>query len=168
MPFVDRNFNVKRIDYTTWELQDELVYKGKYQDFTVPRRFLTDFASVPQFMLWLIPSTGKYTLAAVLHDYFCDVGIQIGEISPRDADGVFRRVLRELKVSWLQRWTLWTGVRWGALFNPVRRPGIAADIPLMLLLSLLLLPVVLPASLGIGIGYAIYWILNLLTGGKKK
>ena len=33
--------------------------------------FRTDLASVPRFLSWLFPRYGKYTKAAVIHDYLC-------------------------------------------------------------------------------------------------
>ena len=35
----------------------------------VPVGFVTDFASVPQFLWWWLPYWGKYGKAAVLHDF---------------------------------------------------------------------------------------------------
>lgn len=36
---------------------------------TVPSKFKTDFASVPRLFRWLIPPMGRYSWAAVVHDY---------------------------------------------------------------------------------------------------
>ena len=52
-----------------WQLVEDLVYRGRDDTFTVPAGFETDFASVPQLFLWLVPRSGKYAKAAVLHDY---------------------------------------------------------------------------------------------------
>ena len=43
----------------------------KAHDFnvTVPIHFKTDFASTPRFLWAFFPPYGKYTEAAVLHDY---------------------------------------------------------------------------------------------------
>lgn len=163
MPFGEDHFDVRRIDNRLWKTINDLRYTGRSQNFMVPAGFVTDFASVPQFLLWLIPSTGAWTLAAVLHDWMCTKGIAYGVVSSRDADGIFRRVLREHGVPFVKRWLMWTGVRWGALFNPDRRPGFLQDLPLVLLWSLVALPVVLPATVGIGIGYVFYGLLRLLT-----
>jgi hypothetical protein len=81
----------------------------------------------------------------VLHDWLIVRAIPAGFVSSRDADGIFRRVLREQGVPFVKRWLMWTGVRWGALFNPPRRAGWLRDLPLVLIWTLLALPVVLPA-----------------------
>lgn len=36
---------------------------------TVPKGFITDFASVPKCFHWIIPPRGRYGKAAVIHDY---------------------------------------------------------------------------------------------------
>ena len=36
---------------------------------TVPKGFITDFASVPDCLHWILPPNGKYGKAAVIHDY---------------------------------------------------------------------------------------------------
>lgn len=81
---------------------------------------------------------------------------------PRDADGVFRRMCRELGTPWPRQWLLWTGVRWGAVANPVRRPGVWRDLPLMLAISLLAAPVVIPVSVLVGVGLAVDHAVDLL------
>lgn len=133
---------VKRLDERFWALTSDLVYRGQDQTFRVPAGFVTDFASVPPFMRGIIDDTGKWTLAAIVHDYLITYRINalddLSRVSSRDTDGIFRRIMREEGVSWLARWVMWTGVRWGALFSPARRPGrgFAADLPKILPLSL--------------------------------
>lgn len=163
MPFGSDYFDVRRVDHKRWATLNDLRYSGRSQNFLVPRGFVTDFATVPQFLLWLIPSTGTYTLAAVLHDWMIKRAVPGGFVSARDTDGIFRRVLREEGVGFVKRWFMWTGVRWGALFSKTRRAGWLRDLPLILVWTLLALPVVLPASVGVGAGYAVYGLLRLLT-----
>lgn len=172
MPFVEGTvLSVEQSEVTPnyWLLTQPLVYEGRDQTFRIEIGYPTDFASVPQFVQWLIPRTGAYSRATVLHDYFCDhLGWPHAPVNSVDTDGIFRRVLREDGVPFLKRWIMWTGVRWGALFNPRRRPGISRDLPLMLLLSLLFLPIVLLPSIGIAVGYLLYHLYDALTGGKKR
>jgi hypothetical protein len=59
---------------------------------------------------------------------------------------------RELGTPVLRRWLMWAGVRWGALANPVRRPGFARDLPGVLAVSVLAVPLVVPVSLVVGVG----------------
>jgi hypothetical protein len=60
-----------------------------------PAGFRTDLATVPRVVTWLIPRFGVYTLAAILHDWLCTEGIRSGAVTSREADGIFRRVMRE-------------------------------------------------------------------------
>src|SRR5690349_1925021 len=122
MPFLTTSVRVEMTDYRA-TLLEPLEYQGKKEQFLVPTGYRTDFASVPQFVQWLIPRTGLWVLAAILHDWCCEIGIRQGVITARDTDGLFRRVMRELGVTFVLRWFIWTGVRWGAAANGIRRPG---------------------------------------------
>lgn len=126
------------------------------------RRGITDFASSPRVSSWLVPKFGLLTPGAILHDHFCDDGIRDGEISPRDADAVFRSVLRRDGVPPLQRNLAWCGVRWGAARNPARRHEWWRDFPRLLLLTLVAVPIMLPAAIGITVGLALYSLLEWL------
>jgi hypothetical protein len=146
MPFEPGSLTVSRVDADRWALVDDLVYQGRWDRFVVPAGFRTDFASVPRVVTWLIPRFGVYTLAAILHDWLCTEGIRSGAVSARDADGIFRRVMRESGVPVLRRWLMWAGVRWGALTDPLRRSGWVASAPGVLALTLLAAPLVLPPA----------------------
>lgn len=123
---------------------------------------MTDFATVPNWLQSLVQSTGTWTLAAVVHDAFC-VGLADGDcpVSSRDADGIFRRVMREEGVGTVRRWLMWTAVRWAALFNPHRRPGWGKDSPVVLGIS----AAVLAATTAIvyGADRAVHTLVDLIT-----
>jgi hypothetical protein len=156
VPFEPGSLIVRRVDAVTWALVDALAYQGRWERFVVPAGFRTDFASVPRPVTWLVPRFGAYTLAAVLHDWLCSEGIRSGAVTPRQADGIFRRVMRESGVPVLRRWLMWAGVRWGALTDPARRPGWSYSAPGVLVVSVLAAPVVLPPSLVILPGLLVY------------
>ena len=169
MPFDSPDLTVRRATDQSWEVLEPLTYRGRRDTFVVPAGFCTDFASVPRVVVWLFPRFGRYTLAAVLHDWLTDVGIAAGAISARDADGVFRRVMRELGVPPVRRWLMWCGVRWAALVNPVRRPGWWLDAPRLLGLSVLAAPLVVPPAALIAVALAGYTaveavVSRLVTG----
>lgn len=105
-------------------------YEGATDVITIDPGFVTDLTSVPRVFWALLPPTGAYEKAAVLHDFGC-VSLAEGTslLSSRDVDGLFRRVMRESGVGPVTRWLLWTGARWGALANPTRRPGWWRDAP---------------------------------------
>lgn len=110
MPFVSADVVVRQIDNTTWELREELVYQGRTDTFVLPVGFRTDFASVPRQLVWLLPRYGAYTKAAILHDHLWDLVDEAG-FDPSDADGIFRRAMRELDVPFTRRWMMWAAVR---------------------------------------------------------
>jgi len=108
MPF-ESDVVVREVDDDTWELVEPLRYAGNTETFVVAAGFRTDFASVPRAFGWLLPSYGRYTKAAILHDFLCDEA-RAGRFDRDDADGLFRRAMRELGVSFLRRWIMWGAV----------------------------------------------------------
>jgi len=58
------NFKV----FETFKFYDD-TDKENIIEWEVPTGFITDFASVPRIFWALIPPNGKYTKAAVLHDW---------------------------------------------------------------------------------------------------
>jgi hypothetical protein len=152
-----------------------LVYEGRTDSFVIPAGSRTDFASVPRILRWLIPVfSAALTLAAIVHDELCRL-LALGRCpaSARDVDGIFRRMLREADEEarrngdragrcgpWA-RALIWTGVRWGALLNPARRPGWLRDAPAVLAVSALALPIVLVPTVAVLVALA----LNAVVGG---
>jgi hypothetical protein len=159
VPF-DSSLVVRRASDQLWEVVEPLAYRGRWDTFVIPAGFLTDFASVPRLVVWLIPRFGRYTMAAVLHDWLVTTGLATGVVSSRDADGLFRRVLRELDVPPVRRWLMWTGVRWGALVSPLRRPGWWLDARRVLALSVLAAPVVVPPAAVVAGALAVYTVVE--------
>jgi hypothetical protein len=115
---------VKELGDDVWELVEPLRYAGNTDTFVVPPGFRTDFASVPRLFVWLLPKYGRYTRAAILHDFLCDEARE-GRIDRDDADGLFRRSMRELGVSFLRRWIMWAAVAVATQWLKLRRrlPG---------------------------------------------
>jgi hypothetical protein len=163
VPFDSPSLTVRRVSDQLWEVVEPLVYHGRRDTFVVPAGFRTDFASVPRVVVWLIPRFGRYTLAAVLHDWLTTEGLSTGVVSSRDADGLFRRVMAELQVPPVRRWLMWAGVRWGALATPLRRPGWIWDAPQLLALSVLAAPIVAPPALVIAAALTIYTAVESLV-----
>ncbi|WP_138760262.1 DUF1353 domain-containing protein [Modestobacter altitudinis] len=172
MPF-DSSLVVRRASDQLWEVVEPMVYRGRRDTFVVPAGFLTDFASVPRVLVWFIPRFGRYTPAAVLHDWLVTTGLTTRVVSSRDADGLFRRVLRELGVPPVRRWLMWCAVRWGALVSPARRPGWWPDAPRVLALSVLAAPVVVPPAAVIAGALAVYTVVEtavtaLVPGADRR
>ena len=153
---------MRRVDADRWALVDELVYQGRWQRFVVPAGFRTDFATVPRVVTWLIPRFGAYTLAAILHDWLCTAGIG-AVVTAREADGIFRRVMRESGVPVLRRWMMWAGVRWGALADERRRPGWLISAPGVLVITVLAAPLVVPPAVVILPALLVYAVAERLV-----
>ena len=64
---------VERVDEKYWRLVEGFEYHvGEYPSdeiIKVPSGFLTDFASVPKIFWGILPPTGPYKAAALVHDY---------------------------------------------------------------------------------------------------
>jgi hypothetical protein len=158
-----------------WSMRSPLTWTGAYRGRTgrllVPaspeRPFETDLASVPRFLTWLFPRYGKYTKAAVLHDYLCQtIGRETIEVFPTpedpgapellalrdrsDADEVFRLVMAELGVPWLRRWLMWAAVSWATLALSLRTGR--ASHPLARWIGRLILCATL-----VGVGLLLWW-----------
>jgi hypothetical protein len=173
----DSELSIQARTATTWTLIAPLIWTGTKGDtFTVPIGFVTDFATIPRFLHWLVSPYGAYTRAAVLHDWLLvslaewqervnrgevlAVDGELPEVPPADShdtDGIFRRVMQDLGVPWSTRWLMWAGVRWGALFNSRRAYGrdFGKDAGKVLGISLVALPVILPGVLGVVISLGI-------------
>lgn len=78
-------------------------------EFTVPRLFQTDGASIPRFA-WITTGTPfdpKHIRAAVLHDYL----YQTNNVTRKKADQIFRKLLRHDDVSAYQAFKMYGALR---------------------------------------------------------
>lgn len=148
---------VRAIDEKYWKLESDLVYEGNDDHFAVPEGYTTDFASVPRMFWWLIPRYGRYTEPAVLHDFLCDESKQ-GRFKRCDADGIFRRTLRELGVGYLRRRLMWAAVRWG---GGVHKCG-WQQLALVLVITTLALPLLVPAAVVFAF-LLVFWLVALVV-----
>lgn len=92
-----------------WRLGAPLLWEDEHEAIAVPEGFLTDLASIPRAVQWLIPVNGKHRRAAILHDY-------LFVIQDRDRASVDRLFLDAMEadgVSWLTRRTMYAAVRAG-------------------------------------------------------
>jgi hypothetical protein len=153
---------VRELDDEMWELTHDLVYRGRSDEITVPSGFPTDFASVPRPFWWFVPRAGRHTKASVLHDFLCRRGAQLEPpIRRSDADGIFRRTMREAGVDALRRWIMWAAVRW-AHFGLFRDGGVGETIG-VLGITLLAIPFLLPGAAVVVASLVVFWVLRLIT-----
>ena len=74
---------------------------------TVPAGYTTDFASTPKVIQWLIPPTGQYGKAAVIHDYLYSTGLY----SREKADEIFYEAMLVLGVPKWKAYSMFKAVR---------------------------------------------------------
>lgn len=95
---------VKSYDETKWELTEEFYFYFSEDDkstgVTVPKGFITDFASVPRILWSILPPTGRYTKAAVLHDFLYSNASHL-ELTRKQCDKMF---LQGMGVLGVKRW----------------------------------------------------------------
>ncbi len=156
-------------------------YRGKDIEVEIEEDFETDLATSPRIFWAWVPPFGAYEAAAILHDYLLKLleryhrflmdplaymeahGGQPPPTQPPvssvDADGWFRRVMRESDVGFVKRWSMWAAVRLAALFNPFRRQGWLSwpEAPLVLLILVAWLIVAGAAAVGIHLAVDLIW-----------
>lgn len=79
------------------------------RQFIVPSQFVTDLASVPQFLWAIVPPIGKYDDAAVLHDWL----YKQGGVTRKEADDLLKEAMQACGVSGHDVWMIYNGVRLG-------------------------------------------------------
>jgi len=99
-----------------WELQVGFEYHvGEYPSdeiITVPKGFITDFASVPKIFWPILPPVGKHGKAAVIHDYCYATACYSKAMS----DKIFLEGMEVLEVEKWKRETMYHAVVWFGWF----------------------------------------------------
>lgn len=90
-------------------LLEDFTFESQGHAFTVPRGFVTDYASIPRFFHRILPQRGRYNPAAVAHDFLYWSGV----LSKDDADEVLYDLSERLGVGWFDRHAIYRGVRIG-------------------------------------------------------
>ena len=162
--------DVRQVTDDGWITLHELLYHATREDFTVPLHQPTDFASVPREFVWFIPRYGRYTKAAILHDYLCRERVGHG-LERIEADAILRQAMREEGVSFMRRWIMWAAVRWGALTKAADRKDWGREAWRVVVLTVIALPVVAPAAVVILITrfvlYVIEWLVYLPLAANR-
>jgi hypothetical protein len=159
--------SVKHIDGKQWQVRQPLLWTGSRQVIIIRAGFETDFASIPIVLRWVLDNAGANSEAAVLHDAVWRESKRgpDARIDPADADGMFRRALRETGATALTRGLMWVGVRSVAIISG--RYGSAGPPPLVKLgqiggmLALGFIAAGVPTIVA-GLGLVIYWVANWL------
>lgn len=96
------------IDGKNYRLLAPFQYDASGFTVSVPAGFVTDFASIPKFLWNLLPPTGTYGKAAVVHDYMYRTP---DAYSKEIADATFLEAMQYLGVGRLTRYTMYLAVR---------------------------------------------------------
>jgi Protein of unknown function (DUF1353) len=100
-------------DWDYFYLEGELGWRANsgqaHAPVTVPRGFVSDLASVPRIFWSILPKTGRYAYAAIVHDYL----YWEQKLSREEADAVFKVAMTDSGVSDLATETLFRAVRVG-------------------------------------------------------
>lgn len=103
---------VEHISEREWIVRESFEYHvGSYpsdQIITVPKGFDTDFASIPRIFWGILPPSGPYGKAAVVHDYCYRTACYSRKIS----DIIFLEGMDVLKVSGWKKIVIYYAVRW--------------------------------------------------------
>ena len=105
--------------------------EGSNRYVDVPACFLTDGASVPVFLHWLIRPYGDYAQACTLHDYLCEryeitvvtngVAAQV-KIDRKEIDRILYEAMRVLEINAISRNLIQVGVDGYRFFTNPKKP----------------------------------------------
>jgi hypothetical protein len=88
-----------------WKPEGDKV--GKYPEVTVPKGFVTDFASIPRVFWSLLRPDGDYTYPAIIHDY-----LYWRQDTPREvADDILKFGMQDFNVDKVTVTAIYTAVR---------------------------------------------------------
>lgn len=106
--------DVEYLDGRVWKLTAAFEYhvgvEGSEEVIVVPAGYVTDFASIPRIFWNILPPTGQYGKAAVIHDYLYSVGSG-NRYSRVQADEIFREAMQILGVGTIRRTLMFRAVR---------------------------------------------------------
>lgn len=108
-----------------WRLVRPLHYTDATgQSWGIPAGFITDLASIPRALHWLIPVNGQHRAAAILHDYL----YVVQTCARHQADALFLDAMTTSGVRWTQRHAMHAAVRVaGGLYWRRNARAFAAD-----------------------------------------
>lgn len=129
--FTQRPLMLKFLDHANGNKHFELIepfdyyvgHEGSDDVVSVPVGFQTDFASVPCMFWPILPPVGRYSKAAVVHDYLCEqcekYNYQYNQYAIKtrqEADDIFLEAMTILEVKPWKRTIMYIAVRlWGII-----------------------------------------------------
>lgn len=110
------------INGTRFRVLQRMAYLS--DDYAVPfefpghlEEFRTDLASVPDLFTWLVPRTGDFLPAAVLHDSLVVDDYRGPQVSRAEADDIFRIAMDELGTGRVRSWLMWSAVSAASMWH---------------------------------------------------
>lgn len=92
---------------TRWEVEEDYKVVVLNNTIEIPKGFITDLASIPRIMWVVFPPFGRYTEAAVVHDYL----YINSELSRAKCDEIFFVLMLRNNVSYYKAKLLYRVVR---------------------------------------------------------
>ena len=126
--------DVEFLDGKTWRLITRFEFMSEVTEsvIDIPDGFLTDFASIPRGLWNVLPPTGLYGKAAVVHDWLYKTRKATTHLVDRaEADAVLLESMEVLGVGRFTRLAIYAGVRLGgwAAWNTHRKEDEEFDPP---------------------------------------
>ena len=126
--------DVEFLNGKTWRLITRFEFMSEVTEsvIDIPDGFLTDFASIPRGLWSVLPPTGLYGKAAVVHDWLYKTRKATTHLVDRaEADAVLLESMEVLGVGRFTRLAIYAGVRLGgwAAWNTHRKEDEEFDPP---------------------------------------
>ena len=109
--FTDKLLVEPTDDGTKWIIKRAFDYhvgnEFSHDVIHIPEGYITDFASIPRVLWSVLPPFGRYSQAAVVHDYLCDTRTR----SSKETHDMFMEMMEVLGVSRWKRYPMYYGVK---------------------------------------------------------
>lgn len=125
---------LRSVDGRDFTLLRRIAFRSDHyaECFVVPadlRHFTTDLASVPALFTWLVPKSGDFLPAAVLHDGLVRPDGFLGPDTDRhgqpfarpEADHIFREAMIGLGTGRVRAWLMWSAVTLSTIWHSGQR-----------------------------------------------
>jgi hypothetical protein len=107
---------LRQADPTDFRLEEPFRFqKHGESDIVVETGDVTDLASVPRPLTWLVPRYGRHTLPAILHDHLVFDGMDLDD--RERADTILRDSMVDTGVPFVRRWVMWAAVSLATQFK---------------------------------------------------
>jgi hypothetical protein len=115
------NYNNKLIlspsGWKHWTLEQDFEEVSKGLHICVPKGFRTDLASVPRIFWSIIPPMGRYSQAAVIHDWLCE---NPSLVDRKKADEIFYDLMIKYKTYKWKAKLMYYAVRFYSIISRIK------------------------------------------------